>query len=302
MKKLALLLGTALLAACGGGGGTGVPTAGNGSGDVVVVINETKQTMKTYTSAATIDKNKWGRVVVTNPNLDDPSTGRVFKKYYDYRLDNKPALNFSLPYATGYVFEYLEYNATSGFKTYSTTATTGTGGVVIADNLVYPASNILKYARAENVTIGSAAVTITLTAKTVPYPGIKFPVTKLIFNGYSGVPAKSESATFQVKPIFSSSTTAAVFDMSKWNLTVRKKAVAKPTNITTHFSGLMSGNLATVEPPIVYANNEYMLRGIGYFYLRDSILLPGENYTKFAIGGASPFVPVVVKIKDVTLP
>lgn len=303
MKKLALLLVAGLLAACGSGGSSGTtasgtPTTGKDTGTVTVNIVEPKQTGKFYNVSSAAVNAAWRRVVVTNPALNDGA--RIFKQYYDFPKANQPTLTFSLPYASGYVFEFLEYNTTSTFKTYSTPSSTPTGGTLISDNLTYPTSNILAYAKATNVNIGSGATTINLVPKGVPSPILKFPVTRTVFNGYSGVPGRTESASFQVQASFTNLSTPTMFNANRWNLTVRKKEVATST-ITTYFANSVSGSTVSVSSPLVWANNELQLRGLGTFYLNDSILLPNESYTKFSKAGNSSFIPVVIRIKDVPL-
>lgn len=310
MKKLALLLVMGLLVACGGGGGSGTtasgtPTSVKETGTVTVTIDEPKQTGKLYNYTSTTTNNIWRRVVVTNPSLNVGS--RIFKQYYDYRKDTPPDLTFSIPYASGYTFEFLEYSSTpsSGFKQYSTTAITNTGGVVLSDNVVYPQDNVIKYAKAENVTIGSGSTNITLKAKTVLNPLITFPVKGLKFGAYSGVPGKTESASFQVQTSFTNISTPSMFSTSGWKLNVWQKETAS-NNITAYFSDLVSGNLATVNSPLVWANNELQLRGVGIFYLNDSVLLPGESYTKFSkrsfsFNDPTKFAPVVIRTTGVTI-
>lgn len=298
MKKLALLLALGLLAACGGGGSESTPSTPVGNVPLTVNIKET-QVAKEYTVTSATTRR---RVVITNPSLDKPT--QAFKKFYDYSTDEAAAtisagLTFTLPETSGYSIEFLEYSVLpGGFKTYSSLSGTAPGTLIL-DAIFTPTpqvftspvtTNILKYDKKTGITVG-VTPSITLTATPAPVPTLTIPVTPVTINGITGIPAKSN---FEVAANFSSLAIPSMYNSNNWLLQIRKKETANYTNVVIEYQTNVTSPNANIASPVSWFNNEYQLRGGAIFYLNDSILLPGENYSKFNMTTSTPFVPVVV--------
>lgn len=320
MKKLALLLALGLLAACGGSGGsstsaTATTPASNAtsteSGTLTVRINEPKQIGKFYNYTSPDSTRR--RVMITNTSLNDPANGLTFKKYYDYRTGRAPALTFSLPYANGYVIEFLEYSVTaaSTFATYSTNSATkppaepSLPATPYAETVVTPANNILKYAKT-TVDLSTGSGSVSLTPKSVPSPTFRFPQTGLKFGAYSGIPAAlpGVSSTFKATKSFANISTPSMFNANQWDLSVRQRMGTNQATVKeyTGFPMTLSGDSVDISSPIAYESNYYQMRGLAYFYLNSTMLIGNEPYNKFSKMSSVLFMPVVVKTISSTIP
>lgn len=126
MKKLALLLSMALLAACGGGGSSGTQSnsgyqAGGPTGTLAVTIKETAKTAPEVTTA----QKTMRRIVVTNPLIKN-SDGKVVQFFFaDYDVATLPAPVITIPnipVATGYTAEVIDFvQETTSYSSYSST-------------------------------------------------------------------------------------------------------------------------------------------------------------------------------------
>lgn len=322
MKKLALLLSVAILAACGGGGSNtpayqanNPPPVSGVSSKFTVQINEPKQMGKLFFNySASASELVRRRIVITNPLLDKSAT-EPFKKYYDYFKNRPEILDFTLPNADGYVIEFLEYSVKAGgFATYSTNdsgtrATARSGRATFSNYSTYSdvPNNIIKYAKVTGINVPKSSG-VTLTPKAIPGSILKFPVTGFKFGTYSGIPAKNISSSFQVRAKFENLSVPSTFNANNWKLSVRynpylaggkgEKFAVVATSPDVYVTADDLGNITNV-----WSNGEMYLRGVATYYLNSSILLDGELSTKFnRVEDNSAWYPVVQQFTGANIP
>lgn len=262
MKKFALLLGLALLSACGGsGGGT---TAGNavpgGSSSLHVSITEP---MAKYFSETTSGSQTWKRVIVTNPNLN--AGGKFFQKYLDFNTASAPAISFTLPYASGYVIEVLNYTKpTSVLTNYSSLSGqapgTQIGTPTVTTTVPYA---MTAYASKSFDFLQTSPTNISLQMKSLATraPSITYPTTI------------ASSLTNQPYSVAGFINMSAAWKTDSWGLkqgqSLTQATNANPTNINGP-SGNFTGPFSTVDGAMTYY-------GIGVFYGKTSLLLRDET-------------------------
>ncbi len=133
MKKLALLLSVALLAACGGSGSsttkstvtsggqdTGSTYAQTGPSRAVTFSLVAPKSSSRFAPTVSTSLKRVARIVITNPSLN-ASNSNIFQRYAEYDYDAAaPPIEFTLPVANGYLVEGFVYSVNrTSYSSYS---------------------------------------------------------------------------------------------------------------------------------------------------------------------------------------
>lgn len=145
MKKIFIFITLLLLAACGGGGGAGTNltnvTPSTPTGTLLVTFAPDSGAARELAATHALAVSPHVRIVISNSALI--LNGVAFKSLQD--ASPSSPLSFALPIAAGYTVEAV---------TYTTDSTTGL-------------NTVLRYARAQNISVGTTAATANLTLGTV---------------------------------------------------------------------------------------------------------------------------------------
>lgn len=304
MKKMALLLSMVFLAACGGGGGstggtasTAGTTVGKETGVLTVTLNETAGKMGSADVSTSKDTKR--RVIVTNPNIRDEN-GNIMKFTLtggDYLIATTspsgvpapPTLSFIVPLADGYRVEVMDYEVnTTVFGTYTVMLIDGPTQQPFP--LVRPGSTRLEKPY-KMVKYGHKTVNVRSTGSTAADVDVS-PLTEIAANPtaptLTSLPAgrvPSSRASFSA---YSTQYKVAVaynyttpFN-KKWGLKkgydAAQALAAAPSLVSDSISAYMLG------PSPFRANTTQMATNYAFaaeFYLKDTMLLPGESYNDF---------------------
>lgn len=298
MKKMALLLSLALLAACGGGGTSGsnanTPAyqAGGPTGSLTVTMP--KESSKTFQSISTSTTTK-RRAIVTNPAIKN-SAGQVVQFTIP---DFAPTSTFTIPnipVGKGYTIEVIDYtqNATV-FGSYTAVFQTFdrySSGVPIYRNGYQPIPGSSRVAKPMMVTkYGSATFEMTNTGATVDLSSFAAIAasTLAVTPTYGGkIPSRDNLATYHnLSTMYKITADPKGPCNTKWRL---RQAYAYVNISSAAFAGTatqVNGTTTqTLIGPAAYNENNVLqtrYRSIGDFYLKDSLVLPNESYTDFLI-------------------
>jgi hypothetical protein len=325
MKKLALLLSLAVLAACGVGGSktqSTTNTSGNSYAQNGPKASFSLQIVEPKTTAmglpaATVTPENWRRVVITNPSLNSGTS--IFQQHLDYNKTAAPALNFNLPVANGYLVEVLDYTKVktafgsytaaipwvpmnyhsgpkfgqfSGYGTlyvhHDSSATIATPYTMVSygsTNL-----NLTETGNAGSVTmipVGAAPVTAISGNKT----GANVP-SSIYRYGYNNL----STATYAVTANFTG--VSPVFNQSGWGLKLSTDSAAAVDQAGASY--VTGSSTARLYGPYAMESDVVTQYAKGYFYARDTLLLKDkyEPYNLFVKEGS--VINGLVKINSAT--
>jgi hypothetical protein len=298
MKKLALLLSLALLAACGGGGTSGsnanTPAyqAGGPTGSLTVTMP--KESSKGIQPVNTSTETK-RRAIVTNPAIKN-SAGQVVQfTIPDFAPTDKFTIP-NIPVGKGYTVEVIDYTRTTTvFGSYTAVYQTfdrySSGVPIYRDNdQIIPASS--RVAKPMMVTkYGSATFEMTNAGATVDLSSFGPPaaVTLTVAPTYAGkIPSRDNLATYHnLSTMYKITANPTAVCNTKWQL---RQAYAYVNISSATFAGTATQVNGTTTPtligPAAYNENNVLqtkYRSIGDFYLKDSLILPNERYSDFLI-------------------
>lgn len=291
MKKLALLLSVAILAACGGGGSSSNSLSNSQGGQpggtsATLSLSFQKSTGKTIlNSYSGISSKTWRRVIVTNPGIVNSAGQMVQFTLPDFDANTGSIAIDNIPVGPGYRLDIVDYRKDTQvfsaytavpapvFRGYSQTnhvATTLDPSVIPTWTRVYTYPPTYNVSRSTNLLkpykiVGYYGKTFTMLAGGTTLTGIDVQAPQAtvslptLFHG--GIPSSANlsymnlSTQYKLKVKLSGMNP---FDTSKW--TLRQAYLFR--NITTLGTGTkynMSGfaNLSSVYTPILIGPSPY---------------------------------------------
>lgn len=300
MKKMALLLSLALLAACGGGGTSGsnantpVYQAGGPTGVLAVNIKETNKQAPTVSTTTKTMR----RIVVTNPLIKN-SAGKIVQfAFADYDKAVGPGGGISIaniPVANGYTVEMIDFEVpTKTFSSYSSISATFrrysgatplydfTTDVIPASSTLIKPYKVVKYASATFDMPAAGISSVTLTPADPPIS------LALATTFHGGIPSNANLSFNNLSTLYKikvNQPAISPISTTNWNLKggyINSLAtiLAAPA---TGISGVTSANL--VGPAAYDSNNAFYTHyySVGEFYLKDTLVLGAEIPSNFVI-------------------
>lgn len=251
MKKLALLLSLALLAACGGSGtnsnSANVVSQPDGQLQMAtlnVKVNEpTPKTLALNSNADTVSPTNRLRIVISNPTLR--INGVPYKNISTYPVP-LPAINYSLPVADGYKIEAFSYRKSS--------------------------STLISWLKRYGYDIFSMTPTgASVSVSPTPIDA------KIAFRSYSSTTGRMTASTNLNKVYYNISTSGKTAPLgSSWNLVTSDASIP----LANSYNGTISyAAFIRLNTPESYTGGT--IYALGEFYIDSFYLKDGESATSF---------------------